>query len=208
MSRRRRPTLADLSPAHAAEARRQLAGGGVDAASLAVAKVQGAPLLLDGIGPDETLRQAALAMELRAPAVSVRSAHTGKGAKQGMSKLERRYAAHLEVLKATGQITAASYEVMSIKLPRRRGRYRPDFAVSVGPAVDAAHPFLRGLTLVEVKPAGKGGKAYWPGASRNRWMLAAEVMNGLALVIAVWPKGDGWAVEFAPQGYAPEWRLT
>ena len=147
-----------------------------------------------------------------APVVSVgirghkASPHTGKGAKQGMSKLEQRFAAHLDSLKAQGAVSAWAYEPFSVALPAKRSRYRPDFALVAfgecgarGAGGEVGALGGGGLVLVEVKPLDKAtGKPYWQTASRLRFLLAARALAGLARLVVAWPGPHGtWNYEEA-----------
>ena len=71
------------------------------------------------------------------------------GERQFRSKLEARYAAHLEMLVKTGEIRRWEYEPMSLKLSQGK-RYRPDFLV-VLPLGAEAKAELRA-------PSGVGGR--------------------------------------------------
>lgn len=133
---------------------------------------------------------------LSVPARGVlRSPHTGRGAKRGMSRIEQRFAAHLDSLKRAGAVAAWAYEPMSIALPASRARYRPDFAL-----VAPGHVALDGgLVLVEVKPLDReSGRPYWQTASHLRFRLAARALDGLARLVVAWPDARGrWQYEEA-----------
>jgi len=168
---RRRFTLDDLSPAQREAAAAQLAGG-------ALAVPVGAT-------------SARVSVSARAASTSaVRSPHTGKSGKRGMSKLEERFAKHCA---SVGVL--ALYEPLSVALPGKRSRYRPDFLTAglgwwEGPRTDGPS------VLVEVKPRGKDGRPYWTQASRLRALTAAGVLRGLIRLVVAWPVGrDEWACE-------------
>lgn len=183
MSKRRRFRLDDLSASHQEHARAQIAGS-VDPG-----------LLLDGIGPDETLRRAAL--ELDAPAASVRSPHTGKGAKRGMSKLELRFQNYLAQMKAQGVVLGYAYELARVPLGVPRATKKPDFWVRCDgwriDDEDGAFP----LVVIEVKPKdGDTGRPYFGPKGRLSVKLAAQ---RLALVMVplyvAWPYMEDWRFE-------------
>lgn len=160
----------------------------------------------DAKGSAALLRQAEGAL-----ARAVRSPHTGKGQKRGMSGTEAAFARWLDGHKATGVVSAWRYEPFRVVLPAKRATYAGDFLVRVAsgcslwfPETDAG---LAGLTLFEVKPRDKTqeerDRAYWgTGKSRLKVKLAAEALSGLIPVVAVWPSADGgWSHEvIEPRG--------
>ena len=159
---RRRFRLDDLTPAQREAAAAQLAGGAL-ALPVGARELKPAP---------------------------VRSPHTGKGGKRGMSKLEERFA---RACAAAGVL--ALYEPLSVSLPGKRSRYRPDF-LTAGLAWWEGPRCGGPSVLVEVKPKGKDGRPYWTQASRLRALTAAGVLRGLIRLYVAWPVGrDQWACE-------------
>ena len=88
---------------------------------------------------------------------SARTSHATSGYK---SKLEARYAAHLEILVKTGEIRRWEYEPMSLKLAEGK-RYRPDFLVVLPLGAEAK------AELHEVK--GKWTKNRRDGMTHLKW---------------------------------------
>ena len=164
--------VADLPEHMQAEARRQLAGGGVDAASMAVAKVRGSPSVAE-------------------------SPYTGRGAKRGMSKLEQRFQDYLAAQKVHGVVTGYAYELARVTLGVPRAFKRPDFWVRCdGWRIDDADGEFP-LVVIEVKPVDrKTGKPYFGPKGRLSVKLAAARLALILVPIYVaWPYMEDWRFE-------------
>lgn len=106
---------------------------------------------------------------------------------RGATKLERRFAAWLDAVKAA-EPTAVEwrFQPLTLVLSREgRGlRYTPDFSVRVGPS----------LELIEVKPRRRDNPAepLWLGDSRTKVMAAAEWGRWAPWsLVLVLPNADG-----------------
>jgi hypothetical protein len=105
---------------------------------------------------------------------------------KGMSKTERAYKQHLDVLMEAGLVRAYCYEPFRVQLAPRCS-YLPDYLVD---------HVEQGLLLVEVKPAKADGKAYWHEGSRTKVKLCAQRLGEFFGVRAAHPVGDGqWGYE-------------
>jgi hypothetical protein len=177
---RRKLKVEDLPTHLQAEARRQLEGGGVDAASLAVAQLDRA------VKPQNAL-----------PAVVNRDV---KPAKPLMNRTEAAYAEHLEARRRAGDVVWYAFEWASLRLADRT-HYRPDFAVLVrdsgaieaGPAGTYTREPRFVLEFHEVK-------GFWRDDARVKIKVAAEAFPFRFLAVQKRKKADGggWAVERFP----------
>lgn len=190
---RARLTLADLSPELAAEARRQLAGGGVDLlnapelrASHETAVLEQALEARDGITDRDLKPGNVIADGIADRDVKPHNALL-KRPPRGMSKTERAYQDHLQILKAAGEVVAYAYEPLRLILAPRM-TYLPDFAV-----LRAANARVQ---FVEVKPRRSDDTAFWHESSRIKVKTAAQIHGVLFEFVAVWPTSrGGWKEE-------------
>jgi hypothetical protein len=179
---RRKLKVEDLPQHLQAEARRQLEGGGVDAASLAVAQLDRAVvartrggLVVDrDVKPDNAL-----------PSVDDRDV---KPAKPLMNRTEAAYAEHLEARRRAGAIEWWKFESFRLRLAERTW-YVPDFAVMI---IDDA----RGSWALEFHEV----KGFWRDDARVKIKVAAEAFpfRFLAVQKKRARDGGGWAVERFP----------
>jgi hypothetical protein len=194
---RRKLKVEDLPTHLQGEARRQLAGGGVDAASLALAEL------------DRDLKPANVLVadrDLKPDNVLDRDVKPQKTPRppRGMSKTERSYQDRLEVLRAAGEVLAFTYEPLRLVLAPKL-TWCPDFAVLRAPQheLDPQRPGFYAcprVRLVEVKPRRSDGRAYWTEDSRVKVKTAAQVHGVLFEIVAVWPNGrGGWELEEFPR---------
>lgn len=119
-------------------------------------------------------------------ASSGQTPYTSTGARK-QSKLEKRYMEHLKLRMEAGDVLGYGYEPVWVRLDAST-TYTPDFCVLE----------RSGVVLVELKPAGKGGKPYWQPKARVKWKWAGKTLKAAGLpvrLVATWPKGDGWGVE-------------
>lgn len=94
-----------------------------------------------------------------------------------MNKLEARYAAHLDLLKAAGEIIDYGYEPIKLRLADRT-YYTPDFLVQCKDLTLEAH---------EVK-------GFWEDDARVKWKVAGEQHRWL-IMVAITADGKNWKEE-------------
>ena len=109
--------------------------------------------------------------------------------KQGMNKLEQRYAELLDAQKLTGEIIEYVYEGIKLRLADNTF-YTPDFVVITNEYV----------TLVEIKARWKSASGasvtHWEDDARVKYKIAAERYWWFRFAHAYCDKDHGWQTEY------------
>lgn len=128
----------------------------------------------------------------------------GRHRKGQMTKLEKRYAAWLDALKASGHVLAWVFEPFALQLAHRT-TYTPDFLVFRPMKIVDAFAHAGGVEIdvafVEVKPRRRDtGRPLWIEDARVKWKVAASMHARVGRFTAACPDDEGlWEHEEAPR---------